>query len=155
MKKLAVKELSKYTKVFISAEGELPTELEQHRLNVAPEEIHHVLYYASLFFADSGTMSSESAVLGTPAINVSTSAPLIGVFKELEKYGLMYVIPDERQALDKAIEILKRDRQSFIADIAQKRERLLKGSMDLTRYLVWFLENYPVSRTTSYEGSES
>ena len=68
---MIVKEFLKYVKVFISSEGLMPTDMENFRLNVPSEKIHDVLYYASLYFGEGGTMCSESAMLGTPAIQIS------------------------------------------------------------------------------------
>jgi predicted glycosyltransferase len=54
------------------------------------------MYYADLFIGESATMASESAVLGTPAIFVSTLQA--GVLNEIEeKYGLLYMISENRK----------------------------------------------------------
>ena len=64
----AVKEFSKYGKVFITSENELPEELKQYQIKLPPEKIHHAISFASLLYGESSTMASEAAVLGTPAI---------------------------------------------------------------------------------------
>ena len=66
----AVKEFEKYARVFISAEGKLPEELEKYKLNIRSGDIHHVVAGASLVFGESATMASEASVLGVPAIFV-------------------------------------------------------------------------------------
>ncbi len=62
----AVKEFSKYGKVFISSESELPEELKPHKLNILPHCIHDALAFASLFFGESATMAVEAAMLAVP-----------------------------------------------------------------------------------------
>ena len=83
MKRKAVKEILNYAKVFITSEKELPLDLKPYQIKMPLEKIHHILYYSALYFGDGGTMASECAVLGTPAINVATSASLIGVFADI------------------------------------------------------------------------
>ena len=85
----AVKTLNKICKVFISSEAELPLEMKKYELIISPEKIHHILYYADLFIGESAPMCTESAILGTPGIFVSTSRR--GYTDELElKYDLIY-----------------------------------------------------------------
>jgi len=143
MKRKAVKELSKYAKVFISSESKLPKDLKSFELQIPPEKMHDVLYYASLYFGDSGTMASECAVLGTPAINIATSALEIGVFYDISKYGLMYIEPNENKALRLALKLLKD--YSLKNDAMNKKIKLLSEKIDVTAFIVWFIENYPES----------
>jgi predicted glycosyltransferase len=143
MKRKSVQELSKYAKIFITSEGELPQDLGPYRITIPPEKIHHALYYAAMYFGDGGTMASESAVLGTPAINIATSASLIGVFADIERYGLMYVIPDEEKALEKGLELLQRSDLRY--EMKVKREKLISEKIDVTKFIVWLVENHPAS----------
>jgi len=143
MKIEAVKRLSQYTKIFITSEGELPRDLEPYRIKIPPEKIHDALYYSTLYFGDGGTMASESAVLGTPAVNVATSAALIGNFADMGKYGLMYVIPDEKKAMEKGLELLRND--DLKSEMKRRREKLISEKIDVTAFMVWFVDNYPES----------
>lgn len=146
MKKKAVKALSKYAKVFISSEGELPEDLIQYRIKIPPEKMHDALYYATMYFGDGGTMASESAVLGTVAINVATSAVSIGTFADIAKYDLMYIIPDEQEAFKKAVELLKD--YNLKTKALDKRKELIASKIDVTAFMMWFVENYPASVNT-------
>jgi len=143
IKRKAVKELSKYAKVFISSEGKLPEDLKKYQIKIPPERMHDALYYASMYFGESGTMASESAILGTPAINIATSALYIGVFADIAKYDLMYVLPDENKVLKKVIEIMQS--VSSKKQAIKKRNQLILDKIDVTAFMVWFIENYPES----------
>ena len=135
IKNQAVKEIEKYGKVFISAEGDLPKDLEKYHLNIPPEMMHDVLYYASLYFGESGTMATEAAILGTPSVRVSTLAKLLGNFKELnERYGLVYYYDDGEDGLLKCIEILKDENSKNIWK--NKAKIMLKDKIDVTNYLM-------------------
>jgi predicted glycosyltransferase len=133
-----VEVISKFAKVFISSEVPLPKSLESYRLNISIDKMHDALSFASLFIGESGTMSSEAALLGTPAINISTSAVGLGSFEELVKRGLMFVIPDNQLALDKAIELLtlKEYHDIFIS----KLEKIKSEYEDINEYLMKFLK---------------
>jgi uncharacterized protein len=137
-----VKELEKYARVFISPERALPEELNKYRLSIPYHRIHHALYYAQLFVSDTGTASTEAAILGTPAIMLFSGKGIIGNFLELEqKYDLMYTYFQADEVLKKAIELIK---QPDLKDLwANKRQKMLSDKIDVTGYIVNFIENYP------------
>jgi uncharacterized protein len=56
----AIKEFSKYAKVFISSESELPNELKKYKINIEPNRIHDAIAFSSLLFGESATMVSEA-----------------------------------------------------------------------------------------------
>lgn len=141
-----VKRLEKYAKVFISSEAKLPKELEDYALKVSKKRIHDVIYHAKLFVSETGTMTTESAVLGTPAILCHKFAWKMGNFKELEKkYGLIfnYPVSEKDKAIEKAIELVQKEDLKKIWQ--KKREKLLEDKIDITAFMVWFIENYPES----------
>ncbi len=136
-----VKKLSENIEVFISSEVELPFELEKYRITIPIDRIHDALYFASLYVGEGATMASESAMLGTPAIYVN-SLNDAGIFKELEEEGLFYIITDGVEATFKAVDIID---NSSKEDYIGKRDNYIKKKIDVTAFLVWFIENYPKS----------
>ncbi|MDN7025665.1 DUF354 domain-containing protein [Methanoculleus sp. FWC-SCC1] len=141
-----VKELEKYSNVLISSEAALPKPLRKYQISIPPEKMHDALYYAKILLCDSQTMTTEAAVLGTPAIrcNSFVGSNDMGNFIELEqKYGLIYNYSDEHIALSKATELLQQPKikEAWV----QKRDNLLKDKIDVTAFLVWLIENYPQS----------
>jgi predicted glycosyltransferase len=144
MKRKSVQELSKYAKIFITSEEKLPQDLEPYRIIIPPGKIHDALYYATMYFGMSGTMATESAVLGIPSIHITYPAVTkLGNFVELEKEGLMYNFTDIKMALNKASEILRDS--SARSKWNDKKQKLLKDKIDVTAFMVWFIENYPES----------
>ena len=137
-KEKIVEEISKIAKVFISSEAPLPQKLESYKLNIPIDRIHDALAFASLFIGESGTMSTEASLLGTPAINISTSAVGLGSFEELEKRGLMFVIPDNQLALNKATELLTLERSPDT--YTSKIEAIESDYEDINEYLVNFFK---------------
>ena len=143
-KRRLVEKLAKYTHLFISSETKLPADLEPYRLPIPPHRIHDALYYAQLLVCDTGTMATEAAVLGTPAINCSSFAAHMGNFIELEqKYDLIYSFRQAEPAIEKAEELLQQP--DLKEQWQKKRQRVLADKIDITRLLVWFIENYPQS----------
>ncbi len=49
----AVKEFSKFARVFISSESELPVDLKRYKINIEPHRMHDAMAYASLIFGES------------------------------------------------------------------------------------------------------
>ena len=123
---------AKGARVLITAEDDLPPELDGYRIDAGPEQIHHLMAYADLFIGESATMATESAVLGTPAVFVSSSTR--GYTDELEsRYELVYNFSGEnrqRRALETAEAILDRDRSVY----ESRRETMLEEKIDTT----WF-----------------
>ncbi|MCZ7355877.1 MAG: DUF354 domain-containing protein [Candidatus Methanoperedens sp.] len=139
-----VKELEKYGRVYITSEGRLDNELENYKIKVPPEKIHDLLYYATLYMGEGATMATESAILGTPAIYVSSLAGTMGNFIELEqKYGLMFNYNDSDIAIKKAVELIQKP--EIKREWNEKRETLLKDKINVTGFMVRFLEDFPMS----------
>lgn len=128
----AVREIGRFGRVLISCEGDLPGELESHRLNLDVARIHHLLAHASLIFGESATMVSEGAVLGVPGVYVN---PLrLGYLEEQElKYGLVfnYSPEHEEKALKKAVGILGMKEGEWKKNAA----RLVNEKIDVTGML--------------------
>jgi hypothetical protein len=139
----AIRELERFGRVVISSEAPLPPALASYRLTGPLEQVFHVLAFARLYIGESATMASESATLGTPAILVSTTGR--GYTDDQERrYGLTYTFRDrrtaQRDALARAVDILS-DPESK-ARWAERRERMLAETIDLTEYVVTLVESY-------------
>ena len=145
-----VSELEKHARVVITSEGGLDPGLEKYRLRIQPEDMHSILSFARLYIGEGGTMATEAAVLGTPAIHVEATADgratgeMCGNFIELKTgYDLMYYYARHSEALNKAVEILKKSDAKD--EWARKREALLADKADITAWMTNFVENYPQS----------
>jgi predicted glycosyltransferase len=142
----AVQEFSKYGKVFITSEKELPDELKPYQIRLPPEKMHDAMSYASLIYGESATMVSEGAVLGVPGIFLDDTGRLY-TKEQGEKYGLVFnfteSLEDQEKSIKKGVELLT---APGIKDEWQKRrERMLADKIDVAAFMVWFVENYPES----------
>ncbi len=145
-KKEIIKLLIPNGKVFITSEKTIEPELEQYQLKINPERIHSLMSFASLFVGDSQTMTTEAALLGTPALKCNAFAKRLSVPNELEdKYHLCYSFApsDFDRMLIKTDEILKTPNYKELW--RNKVSNLLKDKIDVTAFWVWFIENYPSS----------
>jgi predicted glycosyltransferase len=139
-----IKELEKYGRVLITSEAKLDSDLEKYRVDLPPERMHDLLYFATLYLGEGATMATEAAILGTPAIYLSSIKEKLGCIMELrQKYGLLYCYDDQKEALKKAIELIQ---TPGISEAWKKnRDAMLADKIDVTAYMVWFVENYPES----------
>jgi len=138
--------LKPYGKIFITTEREIEPELKKYQLSISPEKIHSLLYYATMFIGDSQTMTSEAAVLGTPAIRCNDFVGRISYLDEEEhKYGLTYGFkPDQfDQMIVKITELL--NMPNLKQEWQIRRQKMLVDKIDVTAFMVWFVENYPQS----------
>lgn len=97
-----IKTFLRFTNVYISSECQLPSELEQYRINIHPEDMHNLIANASLLFGESATMASEAAVLGTPSIFIDNKGRSYTTDQEKE-YGLVYNYTEDPNEIDKAL----------------------------------------------------
>lgn len=145
-----VEALSKKARVFISSENNLPAELQPFLLPISPDKLHHVLFYANLYIGEGATTASECAMLGTPAIYVNSLST--GTLEEQERMGLLYGFRNTSGVLEKALEIL--DCQKEKAEYKVHRDFMLKQIIDVTAFMVWFVENYPKSAMIMQENPD-
>lgn len=129
--------LKNYGKVYITSERELIPEFEQYRIKINPNDIAHALYYAEMFIGDSQTMTSEAAVLGTPAIRFNDFVGRLSYLDELEhKYHLTYGFKTNEfdKMIEKVKELLETDDLKMI--FYKRREVLLNDYIDVTEFLI-------------------
>jgi len=134
--------LQKEFRVYISSEKDLPKELEQYKLPTKPQEIHSVLNYATAFISESGTMASESAILGTPVV-YTNELPLMGYLKEAQKHGLLFHLTKEQDIIDFIEKELLNNflKENFI----ESKNKHISNKIDLSEFMYWFFVDYPLS----------
>jgi len=141
----AAQEFSKYARVFITSEMELPASLEEFRIKIPPERMHDVLAGATLFFGESATMASESAVIGTFAIFLNEN--WFGSTDDAMNHGLMFCYKQstsaQMEAIEKGVEILRMPDAKIHS--MNNRDHFLETKIDVTALFLWFIENYPDS----------
>ncbi len=143
-KYLLVEKLSKYATVIISSEGKLPDDLQKYSYKVHPALMHDVLQGASLLVSESLTMAAEAAFLGTPALCISTA--LAGTLDEEVRLGLIELYRTSEGIINRAAEIVKDS--SYKQCFKEKSKEIIKDKIDVTAFMVWFIENYPKSFET-------
>lgn len=134
-------------KVFITTERDIDDEFKPYQLKVSPEKAHSLIYYATMLVGDSQTMTSEAAVLGTPAIRCNTFVGRIHYLEEEEhKYGLTYGFrPDHSEEMFQKIEELL-SMPDLKEEWQRRRQEMLSEKIDYASFLTWFIENYPDSQ---------
>ncbi len=132
--------------VAVTAEGELPPDLAEYEITTLPENVHDLLAHADLFIGESATMATESAVLGTPAILITTIRGMGNVQELRDEYGLVFSYSAEdrhQRSVERAVEILDEgDDERW----ERRRERLLSDKIDTTTFVTTLVENEQVGQ---------
>jgi len=145
-KRKLIKVLEKKGKVFITTEHNIDNEFKKYQLSISPEKAHSLIYYATMLIGDSQTMTSEAAVLGTPAIRSNTFVGRISYLEEEEhKYNLTYgFLPTDSDAM-----FIKIEELLAMVDLKsvwrERRVKMLQDKIDVSAFFVWFIENFPES----------
>jgi uncharacterized protein len=145
-----VKELSEKIRVFISSEIKLPEEIQQFSLPVSPEKLHDVLFYSDLYIGEGATTASECAMIGTPAIYVNSLSA--GTLEEQESLGLLFGFRNSEGVAEKALELI--GNKSYKQETVHRCIEMLKQTIDVTAFMIWFVENYPESFSRMKENPE-
>lgn len=134
-----VKYLSEKYTLFISAEAALPDSLKKYQIKLPPQLIHHALAFAELVVSEGATIASEAGVLGTPSIYVNSIERSYN--EDQEKYGTVFNFRSGKGVIEKVKSVLEEDRESFRI----RSGSLIADKIDVTSFLVWFIENFPES----------
>jgi hypothetical protein len=132
--------------VYISSESTLDESLKPFELKINPTEMQDVLYNSTMLISDSQSMTMEAAMLGIPSIRFSDFAGKISVLEELEhNYKLTFGIPTSvpEKLFEKLHELLSMP--DLEKEFQNRRQKMLADKIDVTVFLVWFIENYPGS----------
>jgi hypothetical protein len=141
-----VKALEEYGRVLITSEGGLPLDLQQYQIRISPDKLHDLLYYATLYVGEGATTASECAVLGTHSIYVNTLR-LGYIGEEDERYHLVSDFSGKVCTDETVLSEVKTLLQN--SDIKKEGKRkgaiLVADKIDMTAFMVWFIESYPSS----------
>lgn len=131
-KRRLLEALAARARVIITSEQALPAELEQYRLPTSAGRIHDVLAGAALYIGEGATMASEAAMLGVPSVYVNSLGA--GTIDEQQAYGLVYHLPDEAAAIERAVALL--DAPHTASEHQQRRARMLADKIDVTAWMM-------------------
>jgi uncharacterized protein len=135
----AVEMFKKYGRVLISSEGNLPNDLKPYERKGRASDVHHILAYTRLLFGDSGTMASEAAVLGAPAIFLSTLT--LGYLEEQERrYQMVFNFHDEAQALKCAEDIVSN--ADSVNLFRQRHDTMMSEQIDVAAFVTEQVERF-------------
>ena len=138
-----IQTLADYGRVILSSESDLPADLQHYALRGPRKNMLHLQAFAQLFVGESATMASECAMLGTPAIFLSTSRR--GYIDEQQnRYEMVFSFNDphtgQYDALAKARDLLA---DPATPDLWQaKREQMLSELIDVTDYITRVVLDY-------------
>lgn len=140
--------LKQYGGVIIDTEKKNAPFLKEYQIDIDPEDMHSLLYYARLFVSDSQSMHVEAGLLGTPAIRsnawVDKSKPL-SYIKDIEQnYGLgISISPKDPDLLLKTVSEMVQDgvKEAY----REKKRKVFENYIDYSSFLYWFITEYPES----------
>lgn len=141
-----IEKLEQNGNVYISSEGDLENDLLKYQLKINPAEMQQILANAKLFVSDSQSMSMEAAMLGVPSVRFSDFTGKISVLEELEHiYKLTFGIGTNSPSalFNKIDELLSiKDPEK---EFEKRRSKMLNDKINVTPFLVWFIEDFPES----------
>ena len=133
-----IERLAEHATVFVSDEGRSMNydDVDARPLDLHPGLIHDALAEAHLLVADTQTMVTEAALLGTPAIrsNSFVGEDDMGNFVELEREELIYNIADFEQVIETAEELIADD--TVTETWRERRDAYMAGKVNLTALIV-------------------
>ncbi|WP_458205184.1 hypothetical protein [Haladaptatus sp. NG-SE-30] len=131
-----VSALADHVTVFVSDEGGGPAPGDAREFDLHPALLHDALAEASLLVADTQTMVTEAALLGTPAIrsNSFVGESDMGNFLELEREGLIDNLRAFEDVLARSLALLADDGAKD--RLRERRDAYLADKVNLTEIIV-------------------
>jgi len=141
-----ISQLKTHGNIYITSEIPLDQSLEPFRIAINPIDMHHLLAFAQMYIGDSQTMAAEAGVLGTPFLRFNDFVGRIGYLNELENtYQLGYgFLPSQKTEMLSKINALLNIR-NIREQWLKKRTDMLSQKIDLSAFLVWFIQKFPES----------
>jgi predicted glycosyltransferase len=136
--------LEKHMHVFISSESDLPDEFQRFKIRIMPHQMHDVLYFAEIFIGEGATMASEAGLLGTPSFYINSIPACNNI--DQENYNTVFNFNIEKGLIEKVGKILEKNNAK--SDWKLKSEKIFQDKINVTAFLIWFVENYPGSLKT-------
>jgi hypothetical protein len=151
-----IDKLEKVGTVLISSENELDPALMKYQYSLSPVKYHDLIHYSKLFIGDGSTSAVEAAILGVPSLQFEKIKSngreygfdeVCGIIAELQdRYGLLHSFHDESALLEKADELVA-DIKNVNEKWKVRRAKFLREKIDVTDFMVAFVEEYPESLT--------
>jgi uncharacterized protein len=131
--KKLVQILSESGRVLITSEDELQDQFKEYQFPLAPDKLHDVLAFASMYIGESQTMAAEAAVLGVPSLRCNTFVGRISYLEELEKkFGLTVgFLPEESDKLLTTVNEWLANLEDIRKEMRSKRNKMLTDKIDL------------------------
>lgn len=140
-KKKIVDESAKENIVYVSHESN-PSPYPEYDLKIAPEEMHDVEANAKYMITEGATMATESFVLGIPSIYIN---PLRIGYCDIQKKLLPETIIGNLNEDSVVAAINKINEKLCDLNVSVLRNKIESSTINPTKFLVWFVENYPQS----------
>lgn len=141
-----IEEFGRYGKVFVSSEANSLFSEKEIKTMVPAHKMHDAIYYADLVYSEGATTASEASLLGTPAIYISSKILDYLLDKEI-KYRTLFnfcgSLEDQENSIKLGVELLKKP--GIKEEWKLKAKKIFDDTIDVTSFLVWFVENYPKS----------
>lgn len=138
-----VEAIEPYANIFVTSEKEFPKNLKKYAIRINPADMHHYMRQADLFIGESGSMATEASYLGTHSIVLNSASHNFGVFEWFSKFKTFHIAKDFEDVLETTIHLLNNKNLKVEAKI--ESTLIQKESINLTEFIVWFIENYPKS----------
>ena len=126
-----VKQLENNYKVILTSEIDIP-ELKKYEIHLAPEKIHSLLAFATIYIGEGATMASEAGVLGVPWIFLYRHS-FPNLDEQEKKYGLGFVANNINRALEISNKFINSN--NLKAEWNTKKEKLLNDKIDVTYFI--------------------
>jgi predicted glycosyltransferase len=134
--KKVIQILSEKGRVLITSEDELQDQFKEYQFPLAPDKLHDVLAFASMYIGESQTMAAEAAVLGVPNLRCNSFVSRISYLEELEKkFGLTIgFLPEQAGQILETVQAWLGDIEGIKHNLQLQRQKMLEKYVNLTEW---------------------
>ncbi len=147
--------LRPHGKIIITSEKKINPKFDEFCLAVNAIDMHHLLAFANLFIGDSQTMAAEAGVMGTPFIRFNDFVEKISYLNDLEniyELGYGFKTTDMDKMLNKVKDLVHNPEIKKV--FQERRTKMLSEKINLSKFLSWFIQDYPQSKNIMRENPD-
>jgi len=130
--------LGERMRVVVTSEARLPDDLGHLHLPVGPERLHDLLAFAALSVGEGATLATEAALLGVPAVYVSSLAHSMGCLEARASDGTVHLHATGEAGVEDAL-ALAADAAAG-AEQRRRRDAFVAGRIDVSGFAVEAVE---------------
>lgn len=131
---------SRFFKIIISSERKIDQKYKDYVFKGNPNDLSHLMNYATIVITDSATMASEAALMGTPNVLINSVGKKCSVNQDLVNNELQYCFENYKESINVIQRLL--ENSELRNKLKEKAKLYLDKCDDLNKFMLGIILNH-------------